>query len=88
MWTQTEARANEIVTHRPAPYRCYLMDDVGHILALAVVNSGTEESAMREAASRFRDDPECHVIEVWEIGRRIARLRRAAAVALPAAASA
>ena len=86
MWTETEACTNEIVTQ--TPYRCYLMDDIGHILALAVVNSGTEESVMREAASRFRDDPECHVIEVWEIGRRIARLRRAPVVPLPAAACA
>jgi len=86
MWTQSQSRSNDTVTHLPTPYRCYLMDDIGHILALAVVNSRNEDSAMQEAATRFGDDPECRVIEVWEIGRRIARLQRAPVVALPAAA--
>ena len=63
------------MTRPPTPYRCYLMDEIGHILALAVVKCGDEASAMREAATKFRDDPECRVIEVWEIGRKIARLR-------------
>jgi hypothetical protein len=74
MWTQPEFPSNKIVT-RTNPYRCYLMDEVGHILALAVVKCRDEASAIREAATKFPDDPECRVIEVWEIGRRIARLR-------------
>jgi hypothetical protein len=58
MWTQSKARSSEIATQAPKPDRCYLMDDIGHILALTVMNSGTEASAMREAATRFRGDPE------------------------------
>jgi hypothetical protein len=88
MWTQSKARSSEIATQAPKPDRCYLMDDIGHILALTVMNSGTEASAMREAATRFRGDPECRVIEVWEIEQRIARLRRAPVAALPATACA
>jgi hypothetical protein len=74
MWTQSESSSK--VTDALMPYRCYLMDEIGHILALAVINCFDEASAMREAATKFRDDIECCVIEVWEIGRRIARLRR------------
>ena len=55
-------------------YHCYLMDAVGHILALTMLDCGDDESAKRQAATKFRDDPECRVIEVWEVGRRIARL--------------
>jgi hypothetical protein len=79
MWTLSETSSN--VTNALKPYRCYLMDEIGHILGLAVVNCGDEASAMREAATKFRDDVECCVIEVWEIGRRIARLRRPGVVA-------
>jgi hypothetical protein len=68
----------------PTPYRCYLMDEIGHILALTVVKCTDETSAMREAATKFRFDPECRVIEVWEIGRRIARLRPPGTIAAAA----
>jgi hypothetical protein len=76
MWTLSEPSSK--VTHSPRPYRCYFMDQIGHILALAVVNCCDEASAMRQAATKFPDDIECCVIEVWEIGRRIARLERVA----------
>jgi hypothetical protein len=76
MWTLSEPSAK--VARSPRPYRCYLMDEIGHIRALAVVNCCDEASAMRQAATKFRDDIECCVIEVWEIGRRIARLERVA----------
>jgi hypothetical protein len=57
------------------PYRCYSLAETGHILALVVVNCADEESAKQLAASKFRDDPQCRVIEVWGVGRRVARLR-------------
>jgi hypothetical protein len=75
MWTQSETPSNKIATPAPTPYRCYLMDEIGHILALTVVKCADEASAIREAAMKLRVDPECRIIEVWEIGRRIARLR-------------
>ena len=75
MRTQSETPSNKVATPAPTPYRCYLMDEIGHILALTVVKCADEASAMREAATKFRTDPECRVIEVWEIGRRVARLR-------------
>jgi hypothetical protein len=72
--------SESLSTDELTPYRCYLMDEIGHILAVAVVNCGDEASAIQEAATKFQDDLECRVMEVWEIGRRIARLRRAGVV--------
>jgi hypothetical protein len=58
----------------PTPYRCYSIAETGHILDLVVVNCTDERSAKQLAATKFRDDPQCRVIEVWEVGRRVARL--------------
>jgi hypothetical protein len=60
------------------PYRCYAIAETGHILGLRIVIYADEESAKRLTATAFRHDPQRCVIEVWEVGRRIARLNAAA----------
>jgi hypothetical protein len=69
-----EPASHRIVAQAPTSYRCYSIAESGHILDLVVVNCTNEESAKQVAATKFRDDPQYSVIEVWEIGRRIARL--------------
>jgi hypothetical protein len=83
MMTQSQASALEAATHgitadKLMPYRCYAIAETGHILGLRKVMCANEEQARRLAATAFRDDPRCCVIEVWEVGRRIARLNAAA----------
>jgi hypothetical protein len=69
-----EAASHRIVAQAQTSYRFYSIAETGHILDLVVVNCTNEESAKQVAATKFRDDPQCRIIEVWEIGRRIARL--------------
>jgi len=59
-----------------ARYHCYAMAETGHILALNFLSGADEESARRIAASFLYQDPLCHVVELWEVGRRISRLSR------------
>jgi hypothetical protein len=59
-----------------ARYHCYAMAETGHILSLNFLSGADEESAQRIAASLLQQDPLCHVVEVWEVGHRIARLSR------------
>ncbi len=69
-----EPASRGIVAQAQTSYRCYSIAETGHILDLEVVNCANEESAKQIAATKFREHPQCRVIEVWEIGRRIARL--------------
>ena len=84
MTTQSQASALErashgMITDELMAFRCYAIAETGHITGLRMVKCADGEEAQRLATTAFRDDPYCCVIEVWEVGRRIARLNVAAA---------
>ncbi len=55
-------------------YRCYFRARTGHILALEVIRCGSDDEAMRSAATLIREGPDCHALELWDLGRPVARL--------------
>ena len=59
-----------------ARYHCYAMAETGHILSLNFLSGADEDSAQQIAAALLQQDPLCHIVEVWEVGHRIARLSR------------
>lgn len=55
-------------------YRCYFRASTGHILALEVIRCSGDDEATRAAARMIRERPDHHAIELWGLGRQIARL--------------
>jgi hypothetical protein len=51
-------------------YRCYLLDDDGHIRNSQVIECQTDAAAL-EAAARRLATADCQAIEVWDKARRV-----------------
>jgi len=53
-------------------YRAYALDDEGHIIAVHEFDCSSDEEA-KQTVARMLDG---HDLEVWQLNRRIAVLRR------------
>jgi hypothetical protein len=72
----TEPEQGDDVADRASRYRCYSMAGSGHILGMKMVVCIDEGSARRLAAKMLQTDAQACSVELWEVGRLIARLRR------------
>jgi hypothetical protein len=57
-------------------YRCYLLDQNGHITNSQVIECPTDAAALQEAQRRLAA-AECPAIEVWDKARRVGAVRLA-----------
>jgi len=57
-------------------YRCYLLDEDGHIKNLQVIECPTDAAALAEAERRLAS-ADCPAIEVWDKARRVGTVGRA-----------
>ena len=57
-------------------YRCYLLDEDGHIKNVQVIECATDAAAL-EAAQRRLAAADCPAIEVWDKARRVGTIGHA-----------
>jgi hypothetical protein len=61
-------------------YRCYILDAEDHILQACEIECEDDAQAESAAGDLLARDPYHQSVEVWELARRIAKLKRDEAV--------
>ena len=62
---------NQVPASPMKSYRAYILNKEGHVISYAALDCTTDEQAIARAEQLLEHD----IIEVWELGRKVATLR-------------